>query len=130
MDSTRYAQQEGNQQSAQPSIPIQEWVNGLELNVHQGRLYQNRQVFVLAMKELFERTHALLDLLRWGRNKRCVSGPRAHNPVLGLAEFARALLAAASFGQENLVNLANQTKTQRKIFAQSAKSVIHRCHVI
>src|SRR5207302_7783967 len=59
---------------------------------------QNRQFFVLAMQELFERAHAFHHFLRWWWDKCCVSGPRASDPVLAFAEFTRTLLTAAPLG--------------------------------
>src|SRR5208282_2227535 len=129
-DSASDAQQERNQQAAQPSVSVQEGVNGFELYMHEGRLHEEWQVFRLAMQELFERTHALHDLLRWWRNKCSVAGPRASNPVLCLAEFAGTFLAAAPSGQENLVYFSYQAEREWEIFAESAKTMIHRCHII
>src|SRR5579863_10201303 len=123
-------QQERNQQAAQSSVSVQEGVNSFKLHMCECGLDQNRQVFVVAMQELFEPAHAFHHFLRWWRDKCCVTGPRASDPVLCFAEFPRTLLTASSFGQENLVNFSYQPQRERKILAEPAKAVIHRGHII
>src|SRR6202171_865342 len=98
--------------------------------MHEGCLHEKGQFCLWARKELFDCGNAFHQFLGWRRNKCSVAGPRATDPVLGLAEFAGPLLAAAPFGQENLVNLPYQTERQREIFSQSAKTGIHRCPII
>src|SRR5205814_1211136 len=83
----------------------------------------------LAMQKLFEGIQAFRHLLRWRRNKCCVPGPCASDPVLAFTEFTRTLLTSASLGQENLVNFSYQPQRERKIPPEPAKSVIHRCHI-
>src|ERR1700737_4442393 len=105
-------------------------MDGFELHVHERRLHQYGQVFLLAMQELFERAHAFHQFLRWWWDNCCVAVPRASDPILGFAEFTRTLLTAAPLRQENLVNLSYQPQREREFLAEPAKPVIHRCHVI
>src|ERR1700732_376613 len=99
-------------------------MDGFELHVHERRLHQYGQVFLLAMQKLFEGIQALRHLLRWRRNKCCVAGPRASDPILGFAEFTRTILTATSLGQENLVNFSYQPQRERKILAEPTEPVI------
>src|SRR5882762_10263058 len=105
-------------------------MDGFELHVHERRLHQYGQVFLLAMQKLFERAHAFHHFLRRWWNKCCVAGPRASDPILGFAELTRTLLTATSLGQENLVNFSYQPQRERKILAEPTEPVIHRCHII
>src|SRR5258708_24386705 len=105
-------------------------MDGFELHVHERSLHQYRQVFLLAMQEFFEGVRAFRHVLRWWRNKCCVVGPRASDPILGFAEFTRPPLTAASLGQENPVNFSYQSQRERKILAEPTEPMIHRCHII
>src|ERR1700719_5020519 len=105
-------------------------MDGFELHVHERRLHQYGQVFLLAMQKLFEGIQAFRHLLRWRRNKCCVPWPCASDPVLAFTEFTRTLLTSSSLGQENLVNFSYQPQRERKIPPEPAKSVIHRGHII
>src|SRR6266571_7530702 len=105
-------------------------MDGFELHVHERCLHQYGQVFLLAMQKLFEGVQAFRHLLRWWRDKCCVARARASDPVLGFAEFTRTLLTATALGQQNLVNLSYQPQRERKILAEPAKPMTHRCHII
>jgi len=90
-------------------------MDGFELHVHERRLHQYGQIFLLSMQKLSEDIQAFRHLLRWRRNKCCVPGPCASDPVLAFTEFTRTLLTSAPLGQENLVNFSYQPQRERKI---------------
>jgi len=98
--------------------------------MYESCLHQYGQVFLLAVQKLFEQVHAFHHFLRWWRDKWRVTRPCASDPVLGLTEFTWMLPAAALFGQENLVNFSYQPQRERKILAESAKPMIHRCYIV
>ena len=50
---------EGNQQPSQAAVAIQKWVNGLELNVRERRLDQDRQLDRPIVEKILERAQCL-----------------------------------------------------------------------
>jgi hypothetical protein len=101
-------------------------MDGFELHMNECRFDQWRQIFLLAVREIFERSHAIHNILGWRGHKRRVAWSCAANPVLTCAEFSGTPLAVPTLGQKNLVNFPNQPQRERKILSQSAKAVIHR----
>ena len=81
------AQHQGDQQSSQAAVAVQERVNGLELNMRQAGLDENGKSVVGGVDEPFQVGHALLDVVGWRRNEGRIAGTRAADPVLGSPEF-------------------------------------------
>ena len=75
-------QEKSNEEAAYPSVPIEEWMNGLELYVGEPGAQQSGDSVIFPVEEGFEFRHAVLDL-RVGRgNEDCVARTRSTNPVL------------------------------------------------
>ena len=66
------------------------------------------------MQEKLKLIQTLIQQL-WRRGyEDSIAGTAATNPILAVAELAGLLAAASSLGQQDLVDLSNQTQTQRK----------------
>src|SRR5665213_736311 len=82
------------------------------------------------MQERFKLAHQLHYFRGWRRDKRCGSRSGAANPVLTLTELTRSFFAAPTVRQQDIVNLANESKRKRKPFANPGNPVRERGHVV
>ena len=65
-----------------------------------------------------------------GGTKAALSGPGAADPVLGAAELAGGLAAAAPTRQQHAVDLPEQPVGQREAFREAAEPMLERRHVV
>ena len=84
-------------------------MDGLELDMGQSRADDGGKAVVAGVDELLQRPHAVLDLDMRRRHVLRIAGAGAADPVLGAAELAGALLAAAAAVEQHPVHLADQT---------------------
>jgi hypothetical protein len=80
-------------------------VDGLELNVRQGCLEENRGWFWLVMEKQFELAHTFQDFAGWRWDKGRVARSSAADPVLGAAKLPWCLTTTAAFVQKDTVDL-------------------------
>src|SRR6202022_3846459 len=85
---------ESDQQAADAAVAVEEWVDGLELDMGQGRLDQRGGSAGLVVQEFLEIADARLHLLRGGRHEEGIAGARPPGPVLGAPVLPWGLLAA------------------------------------
>src|SRR5260370_10752750 len=83
------AKQKNEQQPANTSIPIEEWVNCLELVMDKRKPYNQRQCR-WCVQLLFEIRETFHHILRRGGDKLCFihRSTRGSNPVLATAKIA------------------------------------------
>ncbi len=104
-----------NDQAPDTPVPIEEWMDRLELIVHQSSLYENRYVgFVVDV--VLPVTDEPRDGVRQWRDKSSRLGCRALGayPDRCLAEFARVPFLAANTCEQRQVDMQNQSLTDRK----------------
>ena len=82
---------EGDEQSADPAVPVEEGMDGLELDVDQTRLDQS-SIGSRLVHEAFEGGHASLDLLRRRGHELRVAWAGTPYPVLTCPELTRLLV--------------------------------------
>jgi hypothetical protein len=104
------AKHESDEQSSKAAVAVQEWMDRLELYVHESCSDQYRKVRSLFVEKEFEFTDAVKNKFRGRRYKRGVSRPTAADPVLVMPELSWLLSAAAPIGQKYLVNLTDETE--------------------
>jgi hypothetical protein len=78
---------EGDEQSSDPSISIEEGMNGLELRVSKSRLDERRRPHRIVVQEELERSKSGNHLVRRRRDEASVARPGPPDPVLGCPEF-------------------------------------------
>ena len=90
----------------------------------------HREIRPLLVQEQLEGAHAIEDEFRRWRNEG--RGPRAGaaDPVLALPELARLFAAAPALRKEDLVDLADQPKGERKTPAQAFEPMVQCRHVV
>ena len=84
-----------DQEPPDATIAVQKRVDGLELHLGERGFDERRQAVVRGMDEALERGHAMLDVLRRGRNEAGGAGASAADPVLAAAELAGLPVSAA-----------------------------------
>jgi len=104
-------------------------MDALELHVQQARLEQRRQLRARRMDELLEGIETARQLVDRRRDVDGVAGPRAADPVLRAAEFARALRLAAPALHQALVHLADEPQGKREGF-QPVEAIHHGIDVV
>ena len=82
------AQQEGDEEAAQPAISIQKRVNGFELDVGEGGFEQGPCLNWVVVEEFFHGSHAIEHSIRRGRDEAGISRAAAADPVLTAAELS------------------------------------------
>lgn len=105
--------EQGDQQSPDTSIAVQERMDGLELDVSQADAHQRGQL-IAAMNPFLQRRQCIGQSIRGRRHEAGVAGSAAADPVLAATNFAGLFLTAASALHQSLVGLAEQSGRQRK----------------
>lgn len=114
-----FGQQKGDQQSPDPTIAIEEGMNGFELCMGQPDFGQHGQRIVQVQKA-FQLRHGSRHLMRWWWNKHGIIQPAAccSNPVLGSTKFPRRRMLPSHALHQLFVYFPNQTHGDRQ-FRQS-----------
>ena len=76
------AQHEGDQQSSQPPVAVEEGMDGLELDVRKPGPDQHGKFVVRGVNEPLEVGHAFLDMVGRWRDEGRIAGARPADPVL------------------------------------------------
>ena len=126
----RSHEEEGNQETPDAPIAVEEGVNGFELGVRQADLDQKRQI-VFGMQEFFEIAERTRHDIGRRRNEgrlvqRATTGA---DPVLRAAQFARRELRTAHPGEKLFVDFADETHRDGQI-GQPREPVIHGGNVV
>ena len=124
------AEQQRNQKPPQPAVAVEKRMDRFKLNVDQSQLHQQRQRFAVVVQELLERIETLHQPVRWRRNERRITRPRAADPVLRAPEFTRSLVRSTAASKQNRMHLANQSQRKRKPVAQAPQPVLHGRHIV
>ncbi len=88
--------QQRHEQSADPSVAVEEWVDGFELSVREPGSDEDGKVGVV--DEPFERCHRVLHHVRWRRDvgRRRQRGSRRADPVLRAPKLAGLLVGTTA----------------------------------
>lgn len=101
-------QNQCDEHTADPAIPVEKWVNRLELSVHESCLQQSGDAVVMQEHlEIAERGYYLMSR-RW--NERGVARTTPSDPVLRGPELSWYLFGPPAPGHKYSVHLANQTE--------------------
>ncbi len=119
-----------DQQSPEAAVAVEKGVDGLELDMHQGRLEDHGKRSGRVVDEGLQRAPAGLDFLgrRW--DEAGVTGSGAADPVLGAAKLAGGLVAAASARHEAGMHLAQEPIAEREALAKAHHAVFQRGNVV
>src|ERR1700682_847920 len=98
--------------------------------MNETRPNKQRKRRPLLVEKVFELPHALHHQMGRRRDERGIPRPRAANPVLTSAEFARLFVAASPVREEDSVNLANETQRKRESIAHALQSVIESGDIV
>jgi hypothetical protein len=120
----------GDEKTPDPSIPIQERMNDLELVVNESQAHERRQLR-RGVKVFFERIQSEVHFVDWGRDKGCIleSASRGTNPVLRASKLAWGLSFAPNPCHQLLMDLTNQTKRHRQ-GGKPRQPILHRLNVV
>ncbi len=119
---------EDDEQPPQTTVAIKEWVDGLELVMHECAPNEQRQFGVLVqipLKVVEGRPHQIR--LRW--NEHGVRRTASTDPVRRATELPRGSFLTAHPAQEFSVHFSKQTIAQRE-FTQALQSKFEGAHVI
>ncbi|MGB8958074.1 MAG: hypothetical protein WCC00_03565 [Candidatus Aminicenantales bacterium] len=123
------AEQEGDQESADPPVAVEKGVDCFELGVRQRGFDQGRRLLGNVMKELFPLSHRVCDSLgRSGHIKR-VSRACSLDPVLGATKLTGVLVTAATFRKQDPMHFPDQPVRKREVFAEPLEAMIHRLDI-
>jgi hypothetical protein len=117
------AEQKREQEPPHPSVAVEKRVNGLELHMHQSEFDQQRQPVVIEV--LLEAVQALQHGIGGRRDEKCIPRTGSSNPVLAAAKFAGSSFATPASSQEYAMDLAQQTKRNRKPFFEPVQTVLN-----
>src|SRR5439155_27312930 len=123
-------QQERDEQPAYPPVPVEEGMDGLELDVREPRPDEDRERSLLVMEEALEVPHAVRDGVGWRRHEVRGARPAAADPVLRPTELAGLLPAPPSAGEELRVDLPDQPVREREVPLQAPEPVVERGDVV
>lgn len=124
------AQDQGNQQPAQPSVAVQKGMNGLKLDVRHCRLQQSGHWGGPVMEEQFQITHARHNMFRRRRNKHRVTWTGTADPILAAPEFTGCGIFSPPAGHEFGVHFLNQPQLKWKSTSHPLQPMLHSRHVI
>jgi len=124
------AQEKGDEETAHSAVPIEEWMDGLELYVSQPGPQQDGNSVIFSVEEGFEFRHAVFDLrVGWG-NEGGVARTCSTNPVLGAAKLTRVLDAAPTPREQDAVDFADEPVGKRKTLLQALEAMIEGGDVV
>jgi hypothetical protein len=87
---------ECDKEAADAAVAIEEWMDGLELDVCYRGPSDGGKPVVVSMKEALEVGHRLRNVSVGRRHEHRVPGPAPSDPVLRASKLSRLLLAAAT----------------------------------
>ena len=106
-------QQQGDEQTADASVAVQVWMDGLELDMQQAGAHQRRQG-VFAVHVVLEVTELIgKDMVRRGHEDR-VAGPGAADPVLAPTHLTRLVLRSANAPHQEPMGLVQKAYGKRQ----------------
>ena len=121
------AQHEGDQQSSQPPVAVEEGMDGLELDVREPGPDQHGKFVVRGVDEPLEVGHAFLDMVGRRRDEGRIAWPRAADPVLRPPELTWSHGLPTTVRKQPGVHLAHDAIRDREATAQPPDSVIQGC---
>ena len=123
-------QQQCDEQAPEPAIPVEKRMDGLELDVGQGRAQENGDAKGVIMEKPLQRRHARLHLLRRRGDESRIAGPCAADPVLAAAKLTWLFVTAPAPGHERRVHFPQEAVREWKSLAQSSHTVLERSDVV
>jgi hypothetical protein len=89
-------------------------MNGLELNVDEAGLDQQREIGSVLVQEQLKAAHTLEHKFRRWRHESRVSRSASADPVLAASKFAGLFLRAPSLREKHVVYFADQAQRKRE----------------
>jgi hypothetical protein len=124
-EDTLRAENEGDEQTAETTIAIEERVNGLELDVSEGGLEQRAGRNRIVVQEFFQRSHAIQGEFRRRRNEAGIPGTGTAEPILRALEFAGLFSRASTAREEAGVNIPDHPERKRLSIGQKPQAMLH-----
>src|SRR5690606_26938854 len=113
-------QHQSDQEAPDASVPVQEGVDRLELDVSECRPDERRVLPPVVQKPL-EVGHAVRDVMRRRRHELGVPGTSATDPNLAGPELSGPLFGTATLSEQNSMDLANQAVRERESLTQAGQ---------
>src|SRR5262245_62639149 len=113
-----------DEQAADPSVSVEERMDGLELDVGEAGAQQHGQPVLLRMQESLESAHAVGNHRVGWRHEGGVARTAPADPVLRATEFTGLVPASASPRKEDTVHLPEQSIRQRESAAQAGDAMV------